>query len=206
MMDALSQTVIFNAFVQKEGYTTVQPLLEKLKQQGLNPHYVTMDGHQKVMQAFEDTWPQITIQRCLCHIQREGMRWLRTFPKTQAAGELRALLSKLCEVHTIKERDLFLSLFYRWLQLYRDFLETLPKTSVAFKDLKRTVSLIRHARVNMFHYLMDSKIPATTNLLESFFSRLKADFRRHRGLSESHKQSYLRWYCYYKNQRISNTF
>ena len=205
MMDALSQKVIFNAYAGKESYYTVEPLLKSLKGRGLNPPYLTMDGHLQVMRAFRELWPEIKIQRCLCHIQREGLRWLRTFPKTQAGRELRALLMKLCEIRSFKERDIFLGIYSQWLGTYRAFVKSLPRTTVAFKDLKRTVALIQNALHDMFRYLSDPRIPATANLLESFYSRLKADFRRHRGLSEAHKQSYLRWYCYFKNQRNINT-
>jgi len=61
------------------------------------------------------------------------------------------------------------------------------------------MGLINNALPNMFHYLTDQNIAYTTNLLESFYSRLKADFYRHRGLSEAHKINYLHWYCYLKN-------
>ena len=201
MMDALSQKIIFDAYVDKEGYYIVYPLLQKLKNQGFNPFCVTMDGHIQIMRAFREIWPDIKIQRCLYHIQRQGLSWIRTFPKTQAGRELRSLLLKLCEIQSFKERDIFVGIFYRWLRLYRDFVKSLPSGSVAFKDLKKTVALIHNALPDMFHYLSDQKIASTANLLEGLYSQLKADFQRHRGLSEKHKQSYLRWYCYFKNKR-----
>ena len=55
----------------------------------------------------------------------------------------------------------------------------------------------------MFHYLKEPNIPSTTNALEGYYSPLKADYRRHRGLSQKHKIHYLKWYCFFKN---SNTF
>ena len=30
-------------------------------------------------------------------------------------------------------------------------------------------------------------------------SRLKADYCRHRGLSQEHRLQYLKWYCYFEN-------
>ncbi len=200
LMSALRQCIIQNAYVSKESYPTVYPLLEKLKERGLMPKYVTMDGHLHVMRAFRDVWPNMKIQRCLYHIQRQGLSWIRMVPKTQAGRELRALLLKLCAIHSFKERDIFLEIYYRWLRTYRAFVASLPRTTVAFKDLKRTVALINNALPDMFHYLSDPRISPTTNRLESFYSRLKSDFQRHRGLSEKHKQSYLKWYCYFKNQ------
>ena len=199
MMDAQKQHIVMNQYVDKESYPSVSPILTSLKNQKLEPRAVTVDGHPHVIRAFRDTWPHIIVQRCLYHIQREGMRWLRSHPKTQAGRELRALLNTVTHIRSVKERDLFLETFDLWQRKYGDFVQSLPRTSVAFKDLKRTVALINNARANMFHYLFDSKIRSTTNLLESFYSRLKSDFQRHRGLSEQHKISYLNWYCYYAN-------
>lgn len=200
LMDALSQEVILDNYADKESYFTVLPLFLKLKQQGLKPTSVTMDGHHHVMRAFREVWPGIKIQRCLYHILRQGLSWIRLYPKTQAGRELRVLLTKLCEIRSFKERDIFLGIYRQWLRSYRDFVKSLPRTTVAFKDLKRTVALVNNSLPDMFHYLSDPKIPSTANTLESFFSRLKSDFQRHRGLSEKHKQSYLQWYCYFKNQ------
>ena len=61
-------------------------------------------------------------------------------------------------------------------------------------------ALIKNALPDMFHYLKDPGIPHTVNLLEGFYSRLKQDYRRHRGLTQANKLHYLSWYCYFKNQ------
>ena len=69
------------------------------------PHYIVMDGERSVMRAIDMIWPKTTIQRCLYHIQREGMRWLRTYPKTAAGRELRSLLRTLCNIKSGNERN-----------------------------------------------------------------------------------------------------
>lgn len=82
------------------------------------------------------------------------------------------------------------------------FVRSLPLSNIAFKDLKRTMVLLNNALPYMFYYLKEPNIPATTNVLEGFYSRLKADYRRHRGLSQKHKIHYLKWYCFFKNNNI----
>lgn len=207
LMDALSQRIIFHAWVDKESYANLHPLLLDLKAKGLHPRFATMDGHLKVMRAFKETWPNLTIQRCLYHIQRQGLSWLRTYPKTEAGKELRRLLLTLIPIQSFKDQSTFLEAFDHWLLRHQSFVKSLPSTSVAFTDLKRTTALIQNALPDMFHYLKDRFIEPTTNKLESFYSRLKADIRRHRGLSKEHKQAYLHWYCYFKNRtRNINTF
>lgn len=204
-MDAVGQRIISHIYTKKEGYKNVYPWFSELKEQGLNPSYITMDGERSVIRAIHNIWPQTKIQRCLYHIQREGMRWLRTYPKTQAGKDMRRLLKTLCRINSLKERDAFITSYAIWLGEYRDFVLSLPRTKVAYKDLRRTMALIYNALPDMFYYLYDTKIPKTTNTLEGFYSRLKADHRSHRGLTEDHKIKYLNWYCYYKNHGKTNT-
>jgi transposase-like protein len=206
LMDVPTQKVIMNAYVATESYYTVRPLLSRLNGLGLRPKALIMDGHRMIIRAIREIWDTVTIQRCIYHIQREGLRWLRTYPKTEAGKELRFLLRSLPGIKSIEKRDQFINQYASWITKHKQFVLSLPSSTVAYKDLKKTKVLISNAIPDMFHFLNDSKIHSTTNLLESFFSRLKADFRRHRGLSESHKQSYLRWYCYFKGHQKSNTF
>lgn len=198
-MNTKDQKIIAHTYALREGFKSVYEWFLGLKNQGLDPSYITMDGELSVIRAIKKVWPKVKIQRCLYHIQREGMRWLRAYPKTQAGRDLRYLLSQACSIKSEKERDVFIQRFKSWQSRYQNFVMSLPKTNIAFKDLKRTVTLIKHAIPRMFHYLKDSNIHSTTNALESFHSRLKADYRRHRGLKEQNKIKYLNWYCFFKN-------
>ena len=62
------------------------------------------------------------------------------------------------------------------------------------------MNLITNAIPDMFHFLDDPQVPDTTNSLEGFYSRLKGDYWRHRGLSAQHRIAYLSWYCHFKNR------
>ena len=205
LMNAPDQKIISYIYTQKEGYYNVLDWFKRLKEKGLNPQCISMDGERSVIKAIKTIWPHVKIQRCLWHIQREGMRWLRTYPKTQAGRDFRYLLSSLCAVRSLPGRDLFINSFESWLHKYEDFISSLPRTVVAFKDLKKTITLIKSALPDMFYYLSNSAIYSTTNVLESFHSRLKADYRRHRGLTRKNRINYLAWYCYLKNGLKTNT-
>jgi len=160
-----------------------------------------MDGEISTIRAIRDVWPKVKIQRCLYHIQRESLRWLRTYPKTQAGRDLKYLLMDLCSITSKKEKEQFIKQYKSWLKKYKYFIKKLPNDSVAAKDLKRTIVLLNNAMSDMFHYLDNKNVKRTTNALESFHSRLKSDYQRHRGLSEKHKISYLNWYCYFNNSK-----
>jgi transposase-like protein len=199
VMNNTRKKIISDIYIDKERFGNLYPLLSRIKEQGVRPVAFTTDGHTDANNAIMAVFPEVVIQRCLYHIQRQGLSWLRTYPKTQAAKDLRFLLLSLTAIKTKAERDRFVKSFKSWFDRYHEFIKNLPNDTVAFKDLRRTVSLIRNALPNMFHYICNHKIAPTTNSAESFFSRLKSDFQRHRGLSEQHKIAYLKWYIYLKN-------
>jgi len=199
LMNAKNQRIISNIYAHKEGFKSVHPWFLGLRSKGLNPRFTSMDGEKTTMFAVRAAWPKNRIQRCLYHIQHEGMRWLRTYPKTDAGKELRDILGDLCNIKSFKERNQFTRTYKVWLDKYKGFVKSLPRTTVAFKDLKRTMALINNALPDMFRYLNNPNIPSTTNSMESFYSRLKADYRRHRGLTQQNKIRYLKWYCYYQS-------
>lgn len=202
LMNALDQKIIAHRYVQKESFKEAYPWFMRLQQQGLNPHFITTDGEQSILRAMRWVWPQAHLQRCLYHLQHEGMRWLRSYPKTEAGQKLRALLSRLSRIRVIVERDTFLESYAAWLREYDTYVQSLPRTTMAYKDLQRTIVLINNALPDMFYFLEDKHVHSTTNALEGFHSRLKADYRRHNGMNKYHKIGYIHWYCYFKNGRV----
>ena len=130
------QKVISHLYTQKEGYYNVFDRLLKLKDQGLNPDYITMDGERSVIRAMKAIYPPVKIQRCLYPIQREGMRWLRTYPKTQAGKDLRYLLSQLCSIESVKERDQFIRYFKSWLTQYKVIIKDLTPNYITYEQVK----------------------------------------------------------------------
>ena len=200
LMDANNQKIIAHRYIKKESFNEAYPWFMGLKQQGLNPLFITTDGYQPILRAMRLVWPQVRLQRCLYHIQHEGMRWLRSYPKTEAGKDLRIILSGLSKIKTSQERDYFIKSYREWLNIYQRLVLSLPRTTVAYKDLQRTIVLINNALPDMFYYLEDTNIHSTTNALEGFHSRIKSDYHRHRGLSKEHRISYLNWYCYFKNE------
>jgi transposase-like protein len=199
LMNATNQNIIAHTYVKKESFRDSYSWFMNLKHLGLNPVFITTDGERSIMRAMKLVWPETKLQRCLYHLQHEGMRWLRTYPKTEAGKELRKILSKLSRIKTGQERDAFVRIYAAWVKQYGSLVQSLPRTDIAYKDLQRTVVLLKNALPDMFHYITNSNVHATTNALEGFHSRLKADYRRHRGLTQEHRIQYIAWYCYYQN-------
>lgn len=203
-MDAIDQLILSNLYVPKEGYRSIFRWLSDLKERGLDPLVFTTDGEQSALRAIGAIWPQATVQRYLYHLQHEGCRWLRTYPRTAAGKELRRLLLSLTGIRSVKERNGFVSAYKSWFTKYRYFVLALPMNIKANFDLKRTIILLNNALPDMFHYLMDPCIHATTNALEGWHSRIKRAYRQHAGLSQRHKIQFLKWYSYFENQQKTN--
>lgn len=199
-MSTTDKKIIAHLFVKKESFKDAYPWFISLKNQGLNPMFITTDGERSIIRAMKLVWPDSKLQRCLYHIQREGMRWLRTYPKTKAGQELRAILLRLSRIKTCQERDAFICRYHDWVNKYKGFVLSLPRTTIEFKDLRRTMVLIDNALPDMFYYLENNHIQPTTNTLEGFHSRLKTDYQRHRGLTKEHRLQFIHWYCYFQNE------
>lgn len=192
-------------YIERESYYDVYPKLSELKLQGLIPKAITLDGHKQVTEAFKSVWPQIIIQRCLFHIENQGLMWIRTYPKTEAGKALREILKSVTSIRSFEDQRKLLRTYKYWQRKYQASIQRLPRNSVANRDLKRTMSLINNALPNMFHFIKDQKIVPTTNFLENFYSQLKHQYRNHRGLSRAHKIAFLFWFCYFKTLKNSNT-
>lgn len=206
IFDSIQQTILKTTYCYKEGYRHIIEWLTTLKNNGLNPLFVTMDGEQGIMRAFRETWNSVKIQRCLFHIQHEGCRWLRTYPKTEAAKELKRILCSIPNIKSIKEQITFTRRFHQWKKIYQKDVLNLPMNIKANYDIKRTITLINRALPDMFWYINNSNIRSTSNILESLYGRIKKAYRQHCGLTHKHKIQFLKWYCYFENQHKTNKF
>jgi len=202
-IDAITGKPFFYDYIKKENYEFIKKASIHLKTLGLNPKAFTTDGHREVIKALLEIWPKLIIQRCLFHIQRQGLQWLRQYPKTEAAKELKNIIKSCASMKTKEEATFFVTNYMNWRNNYYKYIIEMPENTVAFKDLKRTMTLIDNALKDMFHFVKDQNIAPTTNYIENFFKQLKHKYRGHNGLSVKHRIAYLNWYCFFKN---SNTF
>ena len=169
------------------------PLVDR----GLQPISCTVDGNPQVIRALKSLWPNIIIQRCIIHIQRQGLSWCRRNPKTPYARQLRTIFLTVPCIHSKAERNLFLKAVGEWEERYGPWIDSRPERGRVFSDIKRARSMLLRAIPNMFHYLDDPGIIHTTNGLEGYFSRLKNHYRQHRGLAKTKLHDYFDWYLYY---------
>jgi hypothetical protein len=196
VMDTERFSVIHAAPDMAEGPTHLHPFCCTLAQRGLAPHSATIDGNPHLIRILRLFWPAILIQRCLVHIQRQGLSWCRQRPHRTDAKHLRTLFLHVMSIHTAADRDRYLSQVRAWERRYGRHIAHSKETGWVFSDLKRARSMLLAALPDMFRYLEDPLIAKSTNALEGYFARLKNKYRQHRGLACHHRDAYFRWYLH----------
>jgi hypothetical protein len=190
-----------------EHYTEIKEDLNNLIRLGVHIESITTDGHKSALKAIKKALPDVTVQRCLVHIQRMCLLWLTRFPKHQAGIELRELVLMLLKIKTPNDRIYWIGQLELWYKIHQDYLqqktynEKTGRYWYTHKLLRRSYFTIKRALPNMFHYLINSKIPSTTNGIEGFFSHLKNHLDLHRGLTTKHRIDFIKWYIYLSNDK-----
>lgn len=189
-----------------EWYEELKEDLENLLELGVQIESITCDGHKAQLKAIRKVCKQVTLQRCVVHVQRMCQIWLRMRPKTEAGIELRAIVTQLHRINTTLKRDYWIVSLIHWYEKHKDFIneKTVNLESGRYwykhKMVRRSFIVIKKALPDLFHYLDNPKIPKSTNGLESFFGHLKGHLNVHRGLSKEHRKNFIRWYLYFKNK------
>lgn len=201
IMDALNHSIVSGKYgIAENSESQVTCFLNSLKASGLSPISCTTDGNPQVIKVIQALWPEIIMQRCVVHVQRQGLMWCRRFPKRTDAKRLRDLFLRVTYINNQEERDSFLTGLSSWEDRYGSSIQSSRERGKVFSDLKRARSMLLKAVPNMFHYLENPSIPKSTNGLEGYFSRLKQHYRNHRGLSEDRRGAYFAWYFYQRKR------
>jgi transposase-like protein len=168
---------------------------------------ITTDGHKSALKAIKKSLPNVTVQRCLVHIQRMCLLWLTRFPKHPAGVELRALVLMLLKIQSANDRLYWTGELTLWYNRHKEYLaekvynENTGRYWYKHKLLRRSYFTIKRALPNMFHFLNNPKIPATTNGIEGYFGHLKNHLDLHRGLSIKHRINFIKWYIFLSNTK-----
>ncbi len=195
LMDAMTKTIIAGQYgVSENSMPQLFAFFQPLKQKGLSPISCTIDGNPHVFKILKELWPSIIIQRCIVHIQRQGLSWCRRSPKRTDAKHLREIFMQSAYIDNHKQKEQFITMVELWEYRFGTRIATQSEKGKVFSDIKRARSMLIKAIPNMFHYLDDPHIPKTTNALEGYYSRLKQHYRQHRGLSKHKLHNYFNWY------------
>lgn len=194
-------------FTDGEHFSEIKEDLDNLIKLGLRIESITTDGHKSILKAIKKSLPDVAVQRCLVHMQRMCMLWLTRFPKHEAAIELRAIVLLLLKIKTSNDQLAWIQKLEQWYRQHKDYIQEKTvnaqngKYWYTHKLLRRSYFSIKRALPNMFHYLVNPAIPATTNGIEGFFSHLKNHLDLHRGLTKKHRINFIKWYVYLSNDK-----
>lgn len=190
-----------------EHYTEIKEDLTNLIKIGVQIESITTDGHKSALKAIKTSLPDVTVQRCLVHIQRMCLLWLTRFPKHLAGAELRSLVLRLLKIETHNDQLWWMKELSNWYERHKAYLgektynENTGRYWYKHKLLRRSYFSIKRALPNMFHYLNNDKIPRTTNGIEGYFGHLKNHLDLHRGLSSKNRINFIKWYIYLSNEK-----
>jgi len=200
LMDAESKEVLYGEYGVAEEQRTMVALCERLAALGLSPVAITLDGNRQLSSHLRSVWPRALHQRCLVHVQRQGLSWCRLRPSRRDAQQLRRLFPRVTNIETITQRNIFISDWLSWEDRYGLRIAQQPERGWVFSDIKRARSMLARALPEMFTYLEHPNLAKTTNTVEGYFGRMKQHYRQHRGLAETNRKNYFKWYFYLKNR------
>jgi transposase-like protein len=205
IMSADIKQLVYAAYNIPEGGGRLLPVYQALAARGLSPESATVDGNPQQIKYLRCVWPTIKIQRCIVHVQRQGLSWCRRNPKRTDAKHLKNIFLRLCDVKTPPQALRFIADVNAWEHRFGPLIDRSTDRGWVFSDLLRARSMLLKALPDLFHFVGDSRTPSSTNMLESYFSRLKEHYRHHRGLAVHHRDAYFKWYFYLVPGKNSNT-
>lgn len=194
-------------FTDGEHFEEIKEDIDNLIKLGVAIESITSDGHKSILKAVKKSSPQIVLQRCLVHIQRMCLLWLTRFPKHDSGKELRSLVLILLKIKTPNDQLFWTKELDKWYIRHKDYLmqktynEQTGRYWYTHKLVRRSYYTIKRALPNMFHFILNPRIPSTTNGIEGFFSHLKNHLDLHRGLTIKHRIDFIKWYVYLSNDK-----
>ena len=194
-------------FTDGEHYEEIKEDLNNLIRLGVHLESITTDGHKSVLKAIKESIPDVTVQRCLVHIQRMCLLWLTRYPKHSSGQQLRSLVLMLLKIKTGNDRIYWIKELGSWYKRHKEYLsertynEATGRYWYKHKLVRRSYFTIKRAMPNMFHYLENANIPNTTNGIEGYFSHLKNHLDLHRGLTLKNRINFIKWYIYFTNEK-----
>lgn len=194
------QRVQWWRYTTSENGVEIAQDLQWLKDKGVSCASITSDGGTGLNTGVNLVYTNIPHQRCVVHIQRQGLAWLTRNPKTIPGQQLKPFIQELSTIETWEQANQWTKAVLDWEQRWNTFLKQrtyFPGTKhwwYTHRSLRKVRALVTHAIPDLFHYLNDPFIPKTSNGLEGRFGSLKMHYRQHRGLSKKRREGYLAWY------------
>lgn len=198
----IQKKVIYFSFYWWERYEDIKQDLEVLKNSfKYDLKTITIDGSKQIFKAIQEIFPEVKIQRCLTHIQRQVIAKISRNPQTQCGKDLQ----KIIKFSHFKNEKKFRREFLLWNTTYDTFLKEKSSnwitTWYTHRSLRSARSHIKNALPYMFTYrkFYKKKLKRSSNDIESknlFIDEILYD---HRGLKKERLFATISLYIYHKN-------
>ena len=158
LMDGQTHRMVRGQFdVRENSEPQLRAFFQPMVDEGLRPRSFTVDGNRQAIRILRALWPDAVIQRCLVHIQRQGLSWCRNFPKTLYARQLRDIFLQVTRIATAANQEAFLKLVADWEDRHSADIAARKETGRVFSDIKRARSMLLRALPDMFHYTLTTR-------------------------------------------------
>lgn len=208
--DQTNKSTLHYRFSDREDRLEISNDLDTFKRIGLRIDSFTTDGSEEIIQAIRMSYPHVTRQRCLVHIERECANWLTKSPRTSAGITLLRLVRQIPHIRTNNDSLYWMKQLALWHEEYGDFMNERSvdpetgKLTYTHVRMRQAYVMLNKAKANMFRFIDHPEVPKDTNGIEAFFSHLKDNLRIHRGLSREHRENFIKWYLFFTNERKRN--
>jgi hypothetical protein len=109
-------------FSDGENFEEIKEDLDNLIKLGIKIESITSDGHKSILKAVKKSLPDVTVQRCLVHIQRMCLIWLTKYPKHEAGQELRIIVLMLLKIQTKNDQRAWIIELKAWYNKYKYYI------------------------------------------------------------------------------------
>jgi len=206
--DSAHRYALYFRYSTNEFYKELKEDLQILKSVGIEVLSVTCDGKKSIIRAVRKVYEKATLQRCTVHVQRNVRIWITRKPKSEAAKELRYIISFLHHIKNIVEQNMWIIAFNYWYIKHKTVIEEkvyrkqTGRWWYKHRQLRRSAISIKNAIPDLFHFIQTPAIPKSTNGIDSYFGHLKTNLKIHRGLSAVNKKSFILWFLHMKSLRL----
>jgi hypothetical protein len=195
--------VITRHWAADENFDDYCSILNKIPR----PIAIVCDGDKSCLKAIFCVYGDISVQRCLVHIQRYCMMYITKNPRSSAGQELKKLVNRLFDIFEWSDASQWIYDFECWQKKYKKFLNTKKNVLTTNGKYQNTYvhAKLRRARYHLREALKKGQLftflelgcPNTTNFVEGGInSRLKELRSCHRGLHVSKVKKIFDWYLW----------
>jgi transposase-like protein len=170
----------------------------------------TCDWWFGIISALKEVYPNIVIQRCLVHIQRQVRAYISKRPKSDAGKDLARLMRKDILFSSVR----FIEWWKLWKEKHSSFLDEKTKGEdnrwrYTHTRLRKAVRHIENALPYMFpseehiqKEMTSKEIAQTSNRIEGYFWVLTNEgINEHKGLSPERLMKFISLWIYLHNRK-----